>query len=85
MLKSFSGALAALALAGSVQAQDTLIWQQNVKGWHVSIDRTLGDSCFIITDFDNNTFLRFQVNSDRQNVEFIIAKASWNSRMILQF
>ena len=79
MVKSIPGALFALVLAGTASAQDTLIWQQNVKGWHVSIDRTLGDSCFIITDFDNNTFLRFQVNSDRQNVEFIIAKASWNS------
>ena len=66
-------------ISGAASAQDTVIWQDNVEGWSVAIDRTIADSCFIFAGFDNNVFLRFQFNTTKQNVQFIVANIQWDS------
>lgn len=79
MLKIMSGAVLALFTAGTAIAQDTVTWKDNIQGWTVVIDRTIENSCFIITGFENELLLRFQFNATQQNVQFIVANINWES------
>ena len=60
-------------------AQDTVTWKDDVEGWSVAIDRTIDNSCFIISGFENDLFLRFQFNATLQNLQFIVASVRWDS------
>lgn len=66
-------------VAGAAYAQDTVTWNENVHGWQVAIDRTIDDSCFIISAFEDQLFLRFQFNAEEQNMQFIVANVAWQS------
>ena len=79
MLKIAYGAVFALLTAGSATAQETVTWEDNIQGWTVVIDRTIEDSCFIISGFENEMLLRFQFNATQKNVQFIVASTDWNS------
>ncbi|MEO1537782.1 MAG: hypothetical protein AAFR73_08615 [Pseudomonadota bacterium] len=79
MLKIFSGAVCALFIAGAAVAQDTVTWEDNVEGWAVAIDRTIDDSCFIISGFEDDLFLRFQFNATQKNIQFIVASVRWDT------
>lgn len=79
MLKIATGAAFALLTASVAMAQDTVTWKDDIQGWSVAIDRTIDDSCFIISDFEDDLFLRFQFNAAQHNVQFIIASIRWDS------
>lgn len=79
MLKIALSAGCALMSVGTATAGDTVTWQEDVEGWSVAIDRTIDDSCFIISGFDDETFLRFQFNATLGNVQFIVASIHWAS------
>ncbi len=79
MWKVTSCAVCALLLAGTAVAEDTVTWKDNINGWSVAIDRTIDDSCFIISGFEDDLFLRFQFNATQQNVQFIVASIRWDS------
>ena len=79
MLKIISGAVCALCLASTANAQDTVTWKDNIQGWTVVIDRTIENSCFIISGFEDELLLRFQFNAVQQNVQFIVANINWDS------
>ncbi len=79
MLKVASGAVCAVLFAGTAIADDTVTWKDNIQGWSVAIDRTIDDSCFIISGFEDDLFLRFQFNATQQNVQFIVASIHWDS------
>ena len=79
MLKIALGATFALLQATAVMAQDTVTWKTDIEGWNVAIDRTIDNSCFIISGFEDDLFLRFQFNSTQQNVQLIVASVHWAS------
>lgn len=79
MLKIVFGAVFALATAGVATAQETVTWNDDVQGWNVAIDRTINDSCFIISGFSNEQFVRFQFNTTQQNVQLIVADIHWDA------
>lgn len=79
MLKSLIGAALALGAANAAQAQDIVTWQDNIGGWRIVVDRTIDDSCFIISEFEDDVLLRFQFNVAQQNVQFIVASVLWDS------
>ena len=79
MLKIAFGAVFALLSTGAAVAQDTVTWKDDVQGWSVAIDRTIENSCFIISSFEDDLFLRFQFNATQKNVQFIVASIQWES------
>lgn len=79
MLKFAYGAVFALLPVGTAFAQDTVTWKDDIQGWSVAIDRTIDDSCFIISGFEDDLYLRFQFNATQQNVQFIVANIQWDS------
>lgn len=79
MVKIALSAAFALATTGVAIAQETVTWNNNIQGWNVAIDRTINDSCFIISGFDNEQFVRFQFNAMQQNVQLIVANIHWDA------
>ncbi len=60
-------------------SQDVVAWQENVRGWSVVVDRTIDNSCFIISELEDNFFVRFQYNAVQQSVQVIVASTNWSS------
>jgi len=79
MLKSIPGVFALLGAVLPAQAQDTVLWQENIAGWQVNVDRTIGNSCYISAAFESGAVVRFQFNARQQNVQFIIGDLRWAS------
>jgi len=79
MLKSVMSAVLALGAATTAMAQDIVTWNDNIGGWRIVVDRTIDDSCFIISEFEDNVLLRFQYNVAQQSVQFIVASVLWDS------
>lgn len=79
MLKIMCGAVFAFCSTSAAIAQDTVTWQDNIQGWTVVIDRTIDNSCFIISGFEDELLLRFQFNAVQKNVQFIAANVNWKS------
>lgn len=73
------GAVFALVAAGESVAQESVVWQDNVRGWSVAVDRTIDNSCYIISGFEDDVFVRFQFNATQENVQFIVANINWES------
>ena len=65
--------------AGPSLAQDTVIWESDLNGWEVAVDRTINNSCFLLAGFANDFVLRLQVNKQQQNVQFIVGNIRWSS------
>lgn len=79
MLKFAYVAVFAAFTSVPVSAQDTVTWHNDINGWSVAVDRTIDNSCFIISGFEDDLFLRFQFNAAQQNIQFIVASARWSS------
>ena len=71
--------MCAILTVTGASAQETVPWESNVGGWNVAVDRTIGDSCFILAAFENDFVVRFQFNNRAQNVQFIIGNLKWAS------
>lgn len=78
-MKSIGVAAVLCTVAGMSAAQDSVIWENDVEGWRVAIDRTIDNSCFIIAGFDDHQFLRLQFNAVQSNLQLILASSDWNS------
>jgi hypothetical protein len=79
MFKGGLAALSAVLIAGGAAAQDAVIWEEDVNGWRVAIDRTINNSCFIFSSFENEQYLRLQFNAVQEKVQFIVANKSWDT------
>ena len=79
MFKGFIGSAVAAFLATSAIAEDAVTWEENVDGWRVAIDKTIDNSCFIISSFGNEQYLRLQFNAVQGQVQLIVASLSWDS------
>ena len=62
-----------------VFSQETITWKNNVKGWRIAVDSSIGDSCFMVTAYEGGTLLRAQVNMNEEIFQFILADSSWKS------
>ena len=40
-------------------------------GLEVAVDRTIGDSCFIVSALDNDFVLRLQFNNRQKNIQYL--------------
>lgn len=71
---------AVLALWGGVaSSQEAITWAESVQGWHVAIDTTIDDSCFILSGLESGTYVRFQFNVTDNSVQLIIADENWSA------
>lgn len=69
------GLLAALPVA----AQDVVTWKDDVRGWYLGVDPTIGSGCFMTASYDGNAFLRVQFNPGLGNFQFIVGDQDWSS------
>ena len=70
-------ALFTLVMAQTALAQDSVTWKENVQGWHVAVDRTIDNSCFIIARFENDQYMRLQINTVQSTLQMIVASPAW--------
>lgn len=72
-LFSFGAPLAA-------NADDAVVtWKDDVKGWYLGVDRSIGGGCFMYGSYDGGTFLRFQFNPEGRNMELLVGNEKWAS------
>lgn len=62
-------------------ADDEIFPWKKVGGWNVAVDRSLGNSCFVVTSFEDGTVFRLGLNLlDKEDPFYIlIGNANWKS------
>ncbi|MBO9432581.1 hypothetical protein J7394_00080 [Ruegeria sp. R13_0] len=65
--------------ASIVVAEETVVWSDNIKGWHIAVDRTTGDGCFMVTAYEGGTYLRGQILPSEQAFALMIGNTDWRS------
>ena len=79
MLRFVFSAVFTLFTTTSVGAEDTVVWEKDIQGWSVIVDRTISDSCFMISEVSDDLYLRLQFNSIQSNVQLIVANMRWDA------
>lgn len=70
----------ALATALPALAEDKPItWKDDVAGWYIGVDTSIGNGCFMTAAYEAGTYLRVQFNPSSDNFQFIIGDEAWNS------
>lgn len=54
-------------------------WNDDVRGWFVGVDRSVGDGCFMYSSFDGGGVLRAGFNVDVDSMYIIVGSRSWMS------
>lgn len=70
--------LAVCAVAPAGAAQDVLRWG-SAGGWDILIDQTLGDGCFIYTQYDAGTVVRLGFSPDDGEAYLMVGNTKWAS------
>lgn len=60
-------------------SQDVVTWNEDVSGWEIRVDRTLGNGCFMLTGYEGGTFLRLQFDPTSESIGFYVANDDWRS------
>ena len=60
-------------------SDDIVTWNDDVKGWYLGVDPSIGDGCFMYAAYEGGTFLRFQFNPQEDLVNFIVGNDNWQS------
>lgn len=75
-----SALLFSLTTATCAQADDAVVtWKDDVRGWYLGVDRSIGDGCFMYASYNGGTFVRFQFNPQENVVNFIVGNEKWRS------
>lgn len=70
----------ALAIGSPALAEDKPItWKDDVAGWYVGVDTSIGNGCFMTASYEAGTFLRVQFNPQDDNFQFIVGDGDWSS------
>ena len=70
---------AILLTASHAQAQDTVTWEDDVRGWYIGVDKTIGNGCFMVADYDGGTILRVGFHPDDGDLNFFVGNDAWQS------
>jgi len=81
LLQSLFIALCLFSLSNGAEAQDTSQWKK-IGSWHIMIDETLGNACFMLGIYEGGTILRigFRQGKSTNSVPYmIVADKDWVS------
>jgi hypothetical protein len=54
-------------------------WNEDVRGWFIGVDRTLGDGCFMYSSFDSGGVLRAGFDVDGDSMYIVVGSRNWMS------
>lgn len=54
-------------------------WNDDVRGWFIGVDRSVGDGCFMYSSFDGGGVLRAGFNVDDDSMYIIVGSRDWMS------
>ncbi len=70
---------AILLSAPHAQAQESATWEEDVRGWFIGVDTSVGNGCFMVTDYEDGTVLRVGFHPDDGDLNFFVGNEAWQS------
>jgi hypothetical protein len=67
-----------LATGFSAVAQQTAKWGQ-IGGWDIRVDRSLGNGCFALQQYEDGTIIRLGFDAKRKTIYFMLGNNAWRS------
>ena len=61
-----------VGMANSIAYGETHTWREDVRGWFIGVDRTIGDGCYMTTVFEGGTLLRAHFHPDNGTFAFVV-------------
>jgi len=76
-------AMVAMVLSGLLTglpalAQNTALWGQ-VRGWHIRVDRSVGDGCYAAQAFEGGTLVRIGYDAAAKRLYLLFTDDDWKS------
>lgn len=68
-----------LSIFSASASEETVLWKEDVRGWFVGVDPSIGNACFLTTSFEGGSVIRFQFNRTQDVVQFIVGNSDWRS------
>jgi len=68
----------ALVMPATSEAQ-AAVWKDDVRGWFIGVDRSLGDGCYMHSEFDGGGTMRVGFGPNEQKILVIIGNDTWRS------
>lgn len=56
-----------------------ITWNEDVRGWFIGVDRSIGDGCFMYSTFDGGSVLRAGFNVDGDSMYILVGNRNWMS------
>ena len=68
-------------LAGVLLASgaDSATWKEDVRGWYIGVDESVGNGCYMLAFFDGDTFLRVGFDPRYPSLDFVVGDEDWRS------
>ena len=66
-------------LIGQPSYSQSVTWNEDVRGWYIGVDRSVGDGCYMHSSFDGGGVLRTGFNVDGNSMFIIIGNRNWKS------
>jgi len=76
-LRSMAVVLCSL-MAGVTAHAQTAQWGQ-VGGWQIRVDRSVGDGCFAVQEFEGDTIVRIGYDAEKKRVYLLFTDDDWSS------
>lgn len=54
-------------------------WNEDVRGWFIGVDRSVGDGCFMHSSFDGGGVLRAGFDVDGDSMYIVVGSRNWMS------
>lgn len=78
-VSSIFGLLVILFVGRTPSAEEDVLEYAKVGNWHVRVDRTLGDGCFLLAEYVGGTAFRIGFDPSGYRLYVVIADTAWHS------
>lgn len=58
---------------------ETYTWREDVRGWFIGVDRTIGDGCYMVSIFEGGTRVRAHFHPGNETFAFVVGDPDWRS------
>ncbi|MEM9343353.1 MAG: hypothetical protein AAGA87_09920 [Pseudomonadota bacterium] len=74
-----ASAFACTLSCGAAVSQETVTWKDDVKGWYIGVDRTVGNGCFLSSIFEGGSLFRMGYFPSDEVFRVMVGDDDWKS------
>lgn len=66
-------------LLSAPAASQAVEWNDDVRGWYIGVDRSVGNGCYMFSSFEGGSFLRLGFHPSDEHFKIVFGDDDWKS------